>query len=97
MHMYVLCPQIFRRILSSPLDLKSGAWASLSDGAKDLVRRMLARSPKRRIAPENVSQFDPRGWGLARVGVHGIGRGPCCVVLSMQQKSIMAGVSWDEL
>ncbi|KAG1655422.1 hypothetical protein FOA52_009093 [Chlamydomonas sp. UWO 241] len=41
--------QIFKRIMSQPLDLKSEPWPQISDAAKDCVRRMLARDPKKRL------------------------------------------------
>lgn len=46
--------QIFRNIISQPLDLKSAAWEHVSDAAKDCVRRMLSRDPKRRLTAEQV-------------------------------------------
>ncbi len=42
------------RILSAPLDMRTGHWSHISMEARDLVRRMLTRNPKRRISPEQV-------------------------------------------
>lgn len=50
--------QIFKNIMSSPLDLKTAPWPKISDAAKDCVRRMLTRDPKRRITAEQVLQHD---------------------------------------
>ncbi|XP_022753582.1 calcium-dependent protein kinase 29-like [Durio zibethinus] len=41
--------EIFKAVLEGNLDLKSQPWPSISDGAKDLIRKMLARDPKKRI------------------------------------------------
>lgn len=41
--------QIFKHIMSQPLDLKSDPWPKISDAAKDCVRRMLMRDPKKRL------------------------------------------------
>ena len=41
--------EIFKEVLEGNLDLKSQPWPSVSDGAKDLIRKMLARDPKKRI------------------------------------------------
>ncbi|KAE8729061.1 Calcium-dependent protein kinase 9 [Hibiscus syriacus] len=41
--------EIFKAILEGNLDLKSQPWPSISEGAKDLIRKMLARCPKKRI------------------------------------------------
>lgn len=46
--------QIFRNIMSSPLDLKSEPWPRISNAAKDCVRRMLSRDPKKRLTAEEV-------------------------------------------
>ena len=37
--------QIFKSIMSKPLDTKSEPWPRISDAAKDCVRRMLNRDP----------------------------------------------------
>ncbi|KAI3512028.1 hypothetical protein L1887_19191 [Cichorium endivia] len=44
---------IFEQVLKGDLDFNSEPWPSISESAKDLVRRMLVRDPKRRLtAPE---------------------------------------------
>ncbi|KFK42039.1 hypothetical protein AALP_AA2G204000 [Arabis alpina] len=40
---------IFASILEGKLDLESYPWPTISESAKDLIRKMLARDPKRRI------------------------------------------------
>uniref|UniRef100_A0A1D1YTY0 non-specific serine/threonine protein kinase n=1 Tax=Anthurium amnicola TaxID=1678845 RepID=A0A1D1YTY0_9ARAE len=40
---------IFDAILQGDIDLQSNPWPSISDNAKDLVRKMLAQDPKKRI------------------------------------------------
>ncbi|GAX75727.1 hypothetical protein CEUSTIGMA_g3170.t1 [Chlamydomonas eustigma] len=46
--------EIFEQILSCPLDLKSAPWPKISKSAKDLIRKMLTRDPKRRIHVDQV-------------------------------------------
>ncbi|XVF35910.1 hypothetical protein REPUB_Repub19eG0012400 [Reevesia pubescens] len=46
--------EIFKAVLEGNLDLKSQPWPSISDGAKDLIRKMLARDPKRRITADQA-------------------------------------------
>ncbi|KAL7586720.1 calcium-dependent protein kinase 29 [Lactuca sativa] len=41
---------IFEEILEGKLDLQSPPWPSISDGAKDLITKMLTRNPKKRIS-----------------------------------------------
>ncbi|KAE8125235.1 hypothetical protein FH972_020068 [Carpinus fangiana] len=44
---------IFEQVLKGELDFVSEPWPSISESAKDLVRRMLVRDPKKRLtAPE---------------------------------------------
>ncbi|XP_074370730.1 calcium-dependent protein kinase 20-like isoform X1 [Apium graveolens] len=44
---------IFEQVLRGDLDFASEPWPSISDSAKDLVRKMLVRDPKKRLtAPE---------------------------------------------
>lgn len=44
---------IFEQVLRGDLDFVSEPWPSISDSAKDLVRKMLVRDPKKRLtAPE---------------------------------------------
>ncbi|KAM7262743.1 hypothetical protein ACFE04_000426 [Oxalis oulophora] len=45
---------IFEQVLKGDLDFVSEPWPSISDGAKDLVRRMLARDPKKRLTAHEV-------------------------------------------
>ncbi|XP_054812409.1 calcium-dependent protein kinase 11 [Prosopis cineraria] len=46
---------IFRQILHGKLDLESEPWPSISESAKDLVKKMLERDPKERISAHEVS------------------------------------------
>lgn len=45
---------IFEQVLHGPLDFQSDPWPSISDSAKDLVRRMLIRDPKKRLTAHEV-------------------------------------------
>ena len=45
---------IFRQILRGKLDLESEPWPSISDSAKDLVRKMLTRDPMKRLTAHEV-------------------------------------------
>ncbi|KAH9625705.1 hypothetical protein KSS87_004112, partial [Heliosperma pusillum] len=45
---------IFRQILHGKLDFGSDPWPSISDSAKDLIRRMLDRDPKQRLTAYEV-------------------------------------------
>ncbi|MQM14053.1 hypothetical protein Taro_046984 [Colocasia esculenta] len=45
---------IFEEVLSGHLDFKSDPWPSISESAKDLVRRMLVRDPKKRLTAHEV-------------------------------------------
>lgn len=45
---------IFKAILEAPVDLKSDPWPSISDGAKDLVRKMLCKDPQKRLTAFDV-------------------------------------------
>ncbi|KAH7690048.1 Non-specific serine/threonine protein kinase protein [Dioscorea alata] len=40
---------IFDAILQGHVDLKSAPWPSISDGAKDLIKKMLTQDPRKRI------------------------------------------------
>ena len=40
---------IFEQVLKGELDFISEPWPSISESAKDLVRRMLVRDPKKRM------------------------------------------------
>ncbi|GJZ02718.1 calcium-dependent protein kinase 1-like protein [Tanacetum coccineum] len=48
---------IFKQVLHGDLDFASDPWPSISDGAKDLVRRMLVRDPKKRLTAHAVLCF----------------------------------------
>jgi calcium-dependent protein kinase len=45
---------IFEQVLQGDLDFESDPWPSISEGAKDLVRRMLVRDPKKRLTAYEV-------------------------------------------
>ncbi|XP_039021974.1 calcium-dependent protein kinase 1-like [Hibiscus syriacus] len=45
---------IFEQILHGDLDFESDPWPSISESAKDLVRRMLIRDPKKRLTAHAV-------------------------------------------
>ncbi|KAI4348845.1 hypothetical protein L6164_009515 [Bauhinia variegata] len=45
---------IFEQVLKGELDFISEPWPSISEGAKDLVRRMLVRDPKKRLSAHEV-------------------------------------------
>ncbi|EHA8587279.1 calcium-dependent protein kinase 10 [Cocos nucifera] len=45
---------IFEEVLHGELDFQSDPWPSISESAKDLVRRMLVRDPKRRLTAHEV-------------------------------------------
>ncbi|KAK6923652.1 Protein kinase domain [Dillenia turbinata] len=45
---------IFRQILRGKLDFESDPWPLISDSAKDLIRKMLDRNPKRRFTAHEV-------------------------------------------
>jgi len=45
---------IFRQILRGKLDVESEPWPSISDSAKDLVRKMLIRDPTKRLTAHEV-------------------------------------------
>ncbi|KAK3012126.1 hypothetical protein RJ639_012515 [Escallonia herrerae] len=45
---------IFEQVLHGDLDFESDPWPSISDSAKDLVRRMLVRDPRRRLTAHEV-------------------------------------------
>ncbi len=46
--------QTFEAIVSSPLNLKSEPWPKVSPAAKELVRKLLHRDPKRRFTADQV-------------------------------------------
>lgn len=45
---------IFEQVLKGELDFVSEPWPSISDSAKDLVRKMLVRDPKKRLTAHQV-------------------------------------------
>ncbi|XP_041021556.1 calcium-dependent protein kinase 11-like isoform X1 [Juglans microcarpa x Juglans regia] len=45
---------IFRQILQGKLDFESAPWPSISESAKDLIRKMLERDPTKRISAHEV-------------------------------------------
>ncbi|KAL5684065.1 hypothetical protein ACJX0J_010450, partial [Zea mays] len=45
---------IFEEVLHGRLDFESEPWPSVSEGAKDLVRRMLIRDPRKRLTAHEV-------------------------------------------
>ncbi|VAI22933.1 unnamed protein product [Triticum turgidum subsp. durum] len=54
---------IFEEVLHGKLDFESDPWPSISEGAKDLVRRMLLRDPKKRLTAHEVLRI--HGFRLA--------------------------------
>ncbi|KAG5556383.1 hypothetical protein RHGRI_006846 [Rhododendron griersonianum] len=45
---------IFEKVLHGDLDLSSGPWPNISQSAKDLVRKMLVRDPRKRLTAHEV-------------------------------------------
>ena len=45
---------IFRQILQGKIDFESAPWPSISESAKDLIRKMLERDPRKRISAHEV-------------------------------------------
>jgi len=45
---------IFKQILKGKLDFESRPWQSISESAKDLIRKMLERHPKKRLTAYEV-------------------------------------------
>ncbi|KAL9230922.1 hypothetical protein vseg_006213 [Gypsophila vaccaria] len=46
--------EIFEEVLHGDLDFSTDPWPKISEGAKDLVRRMLIRDPKKRLTAHEV-------------------------------------------
>lgn len=46
--------EIFQEVLHGKLDFTSDPWPLISEDAKDLVRKMLVRDPKKRITAHEV-------------------------------------------
>lgn len=49
---------IFDAIMEGEIDFSSSPWPSISNSAKDLVRRMLTQDPKKRITSTQVLGID---------------------------------------
>ena len=45
---------IFEAIKAATLNLTRNPWPTISDEAKDLVRKMLTKDPKKRITPDEI-------------------------------------------
>lgn len=45
---------IFEQVLNGKLDFESEPWPNISESAKDLVRRILIRNPKKRLTAHEV-------------------------------------------
>lgn len=45
---------IFEQVLHGDLDFSSEPWPSISESAKDIVRKMLVRDPRRRLTAHQV-------------------------------------------
>uniref|UniRef100_A0A7R9VP03 Calcium-dependent protein kinase n=1 Tax=Chlamydomonas euryale TaxID=1486919 RepID=A0A7R9VP03_9CHLO len=50
--------KIFESVISKPLDFQSDPWPKISEPAKDCVRRMLQRDPKRRATAAQILQHE---------------------------------------
>jgi len=53
---------IFEQVLTGELDFASEPWPAISESAKDLVRKMLVRDPKKRLTAHEVlckMQYSP--------------------------------------
>jgi calcium-dependent protein kinase len=46
--------QIFESVIKAPLDFESDPWPKVSEPAKDVVRRMLVRDPRKRATAADV-------------------------------------------
>jgi serine/threonine protein kinase len=46
--------EIFEEVLRGDLDFSSDPWPNVSESAKDLVRKMLVRDPRKRITAHEV-------------------------------------------
>ncbi|XP_010062002.2 calcium-dependent protein kinase 11 isoform X2 [Eucalyptus grandis] len=46
--------EILREVLQGELDVESDPWTSISDSAKDLVKKMLDRDPRKRFSAKQV-------------------------------------------
>lgn len=83
---------IFRQILRGKLDLESEPWPSISDSAKDLVRKMLIRDPTKRFTAHEVlckfSAFMPSLPLYLRLHMH------ACAPVRFLLILIMPGHPW---
>ncbi|CAN1315177.1 Calcium-dependent protein kinase 29 [Linum perenne] len=62
---------IFNSILETNLDLQTSPWPKISDSAKDLIRKMLARDPSKRITAAQALgtiTYEELEAGLHRLG-----------------------------
>ncbi|KXZ50905.1 hypothetical protein GPECTOR_14g152 [Gonium pectorale] len=50
--------KIFEAVVGKPVDFSSEPWPQISDAAKDCVRRMLVRDPKRRATAQQILQHE---------------------------------------
>ncbi|GFR48541.1 hypothetical protein Agub_g10439 [Astrephomene gubernaculifera] len=50
--------KIFEAVVAKPIDFSSEPWPNISDAAKDCVRRMLVRDPKRRATAQQILQHE---------------------------------------
>lgn len=55
---------IFDAILKGHIDFESEPWPSVSSSAKDLVRKMLTKDPKKRITAAQVLGIWPLNYNL---------------------------------
>lgn len=46
--------EIFEEVLHGDLDFTSDPWPNISESARDLVRKMLVRDPRKRITAHEV-------------------------------------------
>lgn len=46
--------EIFEEVLRGDINFSSDPWPKISDNAKDLVKKMLVRDPKRRLTAHQV-------------------------------------------
>lgn len=51
-------PQLFNNICSGQFSFDAACWADISDGAKELIRRMLTVDVKKRIALDDIEKSD---------------------------------------
>jgi len=62
---------IFEQVLKGELDFVSEPWPSISESAKDLVRKMLVRDPKKRLtAHEVLCEYACLGFSFLTISIH---------------------------